>query len=36
VDARVSDSSPDQYNRVFYANVGIPIGKGKALKKEQE
>ena len=36
VDARVSDASPDEFNRVFYANIGIPIGKGKALKKEQE
>ena len=30
------DSSPKQYNRSFYITVGIPIGKGKAVKKAAE
>jgi len=34
VDARISDASPDQFNRSWYFNVGIPIGKGKAMAKE--
>ena len=33
VDVRVSDASPDEFNRVLYVNVGIPIGKGKAAAK---
>jgi len=33
VDVRVSDATPDQFNRVLYVNVGIPIGKGKAAAK---
>lgn len=33
VDVRVSDTSPDEFNRVLYVNVGIPIGKGKAAAK---
>ncbi|MBK9105376.1 MAG: PorT family protein [Saprospiraceae bacterium] len=33
VDVRVSDNSPDEFNRVLYVNVGIPIGKGKAAAK---
>ena len=36
VDARVSDSGPNEYNRVFYLNAGIPIGKGKAMEKETQ
>jgi hypothetical protein len=27
IDARVDDSTPNQFNRAFYFNVGIPIGK---------
>jgi len=29
VDITIDDSSPNQYNRVFYVAVGIPIGVGK-------
>lgn len=36
VDVRVSDASPDEFNRVLYVNVGIPIGKGKAAAKAAE
>ena len=31
VDVKISDAGPNQFNRVFYVNAGIPIGKGKAL-----
>jgi len=34
VDVRISDASADQFNRSWYFNVGIPIGKGKAMAKE--
>jgi len=34
VDARISDSGPNEFNRVFYLNAGIPIGKGKAMARE--
>lgn len=33
VDVRISDASPDEFNRTLYINVGIPIGKGKAASK---
>ena len=36
VDVRISDASPDQFNSAWYFNVGIPIGKGKALAEEKE
>ena len=36
VDVRISDASPDEFNRVVYANVQIPIGKGAAAKKAAE
>jgi hypothetical protein len=36
IDFVVSDTSPNQFNRVFYATVGIPIGKGKKKEKEKE
>jgi hypothetical protein len=36
IDISVDDQGPNQYNSAFYANVGIPIGKGKAQKKQQE
>ncbi len=36
LDATVSDASPDLFNRALYVNVGIPIGKGKAQKREAE
>ena len=35
VDVRISDSSPNEFNRAFYFNVGIPVGKGKALSTEE-
>ncbi len=34
VDVVVNDSSPNQFNRVFYLNVGIPIGVKKAKERE--
>jgi hypothetical protein len=36
VDVRVSDVSPNQYNRTLYINAGIPIGKGKAAAKAEK
>lgn len=36
VDVRISDGSPDEFNRTLYVNVGIPIGKGKAAAKATE
>jgi hypothetical protein len=36
IDAEVDDSGPDLFNRAFYFNVGIPIGKGKAEKEAQK
>jgi hypothetical protein len=36
VDVVIDDVSPKQYNRAFYLNVGIPIGKGKAQKRAGE
>jgi hypothetical protein len=36
VDVRISDASPDEFNRTLYVNVGIPIGKGKAAAKAGE
>jgi len=36
VDVRIGDSSPDEFNRSWYFNVGIPIGKGKAMAKDKE
>jgi hypothetical protein len=36
VDVRISDASPDEFNRTLYVNVGIPIGKGKAAAKAAE
>jgi hypothetical protein len=36
VDVVIDDVSPKQFNRAFYINVGIPIGKGKAQKKANE
>jgi len=36
VDVVIDDVSAKQYNRAFYLNVGIPIGKGKAQKKANE
>lgn len=35
LDAEVDDSGPDMFNRALYFNVGIPIGKGKAEKKQK-
>lgn len=34
IDVESDDIGPNQYNRAFYFNVGIPIGKGKAEKKK--
>ena len=36
VDAVVDDNTPNQYNRAWYFNVGIPIGKAKAEKKQKQ
>ena len=36
VDVIIDDVSPKQYNRAFYLNLGIPIGKGKAQNKAKE
>ena len=36
VDVEIDDNSPNQFNRVFYFNLGIPIGKGKAQKKKEK
>ena len=36
IDVRISDASPDEFNRVLYINVGIPIGKGKAAARAAE
>jgi len=36
VDVRIGDNTSDEFNRTWYVNVGIPIGKGKAMAKEQE
>jgi len=33
VDIVIDDSSPKQYNRVFYLTAGIPIGKNPKKKK---
>jgi hypothetical protein len=35
VDVRISDASPDEFNRTLYINAGIPIGKGKAMEKAE-
>jgi hypothetical protein len=34
IDARVEDSGANQFNRAFYFNVGIPIGKAKPTETE--
>jgi hypothetical protein len=36
VDIRVDDSSPNQFNRVLYLTVGIPIGKNPKKKKTDQ
>lgn len=36
IDVRISDASPDEFNRTLYVNVGIPIGKGKAAARAAE
>ncbi len=36
IDAVINDNTPNQYNRAWYFNLGIPIGKGKAEKKQAE
>lgn len=35
IDVEVDDDVANMYNRVWYFNVGIPIGKGKAMKKNK-
>ena len=35
IDVVIDDASPNQYNRALYLTVGIPIGKGKASKKNK-
>jgi hypothetical protein len=36
VSVMKGDASPNQYHRSLYLTAGIPIGKGKAMKKEAE
>ena len=36
IDIKVDDSSPNQFNRVLYLTVGIPIGKNPKKKKTDE
>ena len=36
IDVRISDASPNEFNRTLYINAGIPIGKGKAMQKAEE
>jgi len=36
IDIKVDDSSPDQFNRVLYLTVGIPIGKNSKKKKTEQ
>jgi hypothetical protein len=36
IDIRVDDSSPNQFNRVLYLTVGIPIGKNPKKKKTDQ
>jgi hypothetical protein len=36
IDIEASDTGPNLYNRALYVNVGIPIGKGKAQKRQAE
>ena len=36
VDILIDDDTPDQTNRAFYLNLGIPIGKGSAKKKTEQ
>ena len=36
VDITIDDSGSNEYNNGIYITVGIPIGKGKAMKKEAE
>ena len=35
VDVLIDDATPKQYNKAFYLNLGIPIGKAKAQKKAE-
>ncbi len=36
IDVKIEDNSPDQMNRVWYFNLGIPIGKAAAHKKAKK
>jgi hypothetical protein len=36
IDIRIDDSSPNQFNRVFYVTAGIPIGKNPKKKKTDQ
>lgn len=36
IDVEADDTRPNQFNRAIYFNLGIPIGKGKAEKKQQK
>ena len=36
IDIKIDDSTPDQYNRVLYLTVGIPIGKNSKKKKADQ
>jgi hypothetical protein len=35
VDVLIDDNTPDQMNRAWYFNVGIPIGKASVKKKAE-
>ena len=36
IDIKIDDSTPDQFNRVLYLTVGIPIGKNSKKKKTEQ
>ena len=36
IDIKIDDSTPDQFNRVLYLTVGIPIGKNSKKKKADQ
>jgi hypothetical protein len=36
IDIKIDDSTPDQFNRVLYLTVGIPIGKNPKKKKAEQ
>jgi len=36
IDTTIDDATSNQYNRAFYLNAGIPIGKGKAAERAKK